>query len=249
MTVFDTMDFARKIRNARNKKNMSQADLADAMGISFQAVSNWERANSMPDITKIPDLCEVLGLTLDELFGGSAEAVETLAGADEGCVSYEELISAAPFLPPQKIRTMVEEKISSGHELDAETLSYMAPFLDEETLDGIAYKVVPGEVADRVRIAPFLRQETLDRMTETCWAASWESLIPLAPFLRRDTLSRLVERCEDTSMEHLCSLAPFLNSDTLDRIVEKQLRSGAVFLCDITGLLPYLGRWNPPREG
>lgn len=40
----------RKIVELRKKNNMTQTELADKMNISFQAVSNWERGNSMPDI-------------------------------------------------------------------------------------------------------------------------------------------------------------------------------------------------------
>ena len=38
---------------------MTQMELADRMGISFQVVSNWERGNSMPDISKLPELAEI----------------------------------------------------------------------------------------------------------------------------------------------------------------------------------------------
>lgn len=41
------------IKNARTNKNMTQLELADIVGVSYQAVSNWERGNSMPDIAKL----------------------------------------------------------------------------------------------------------------------------------------------------------------------------------------------------
>lgn len=44
--MFDTMKVARKIREARIARNMTQMNLADAMGVSYQAVSNWERGVS-----------------------------------------------------------------------------------------------------------------------------------------------------------------------------------------------------------
>ena len=53
---------------------MTQTDLADAMGVSYQAVSNWERGNSMPDISKIPDLCRILDLNFEEMLGGESKA-------------------------------------------------------------------------------------------------------------------------------------------------------------------------------
>lgn len=44
--MFDTMKTAKKIKSARIAKNMTQMNLADAMEVSYQAVSNWERGVS-----------------------------------------------------------------------------------------------------------------------------------------------------------------------------------------------------------
>lgn len=44
--MFDTMKVASEIREARIRKNMTQMDLANEIGVSYQAVSNWERGVS-----------------------------------------------------------------------------------------------------------------------------------------------------------------------------------------------------------
>ena len=67
--MFDTNKVAANIKNARTKKNMTQMNLADEMGVSYQAVSNWERGNSMPDISKLEDLSKELGASIDEILG------------------------------------------------------------------------------------------------------------------------------------------------------------------------------------
>lgn len=54
--MFDTENIGMRISELRKAKNMTQMELADHMNISFQAVSNWERGNSMPDISKLPEL-------------------------------------------------------------------------------------------------------------------------------------------------------------------------------------------------
>ena len=43
--MFDMVKIGRKIASCRKKKNMTQMALADALGISFQAVSNWENGD------------------------------------------------------------------------------------------------------------------------------------------------------------------------------------------------------------
>ena len=75
--MFNTMKTAKQIRAARIAQNMTQMNLADAMEVSYQAVSNWERGNSMPDISKLEQLCRILQITMDELLG-SDSATRTL---------------------------------------------------------------------------------------------------------------------------------------------------------------------------
>lgn len=67
--MFDTDKVANNIKAARTKMNMTQMNLADEMGVSYQAVSNWERGNSMPDISKLPELCKILNISFEELVG------------------------------------------------------------------------------------------------------------------------------------------------------------------------------------
>ena len=45
--MFDTRIVSKRIREARIAQNMTQMALADAMDVSYQAVSNWERGESL----------------------------------------------------------------------------------------------------------------------------------------------------------------------------------------------------------
>ena len=56
--MFDAVEIGRRISRLRKEKDMTQPALADKMGVSFQAVSNWERGASMPDIGKLPELAK-----------------------------------------------------------------------------------------------------------------------------------------------------------------------------------------------
>lgn len=55
------------IRDLRKQKGMTQAQLADLLGVTDKAVSKWERDRSYPDITLIPKLADVLETTVDGL--------------------------------------------------------------------------------------------------------------------------------------------------------------------------------------
>ena len=62
------MELGKKIRQLRFKAGLTQEQLADKLGIGAQSVSKWENAVAMPDITTLPLLAEVFGVTIDDLF-------------------------------------------------------------------------------------------------------------------------------------------------------------------------------------
>lgn len=57
-----------KIKQLRYKAGLTQEQLGDTLGVSAQSVSKWETAAAMPDITLLPPLAEVFGVSIDELF-------------------------------------------------------------------------------------------------------------------------------------------------------------------------------------
>lgn len=55
---------------SRKKKNLTQEQLAEKLGISINAVSKWERGLNLPDVALMKELCEILEISLNELFEG-----------------------------------------------------------------------------------------------------------------------------------------------------------------------------------
>lgn len=58
------------IKNLREKKEITQAQLADLLGVSDKAVSKWETAKGLPDITLIEPLAKALSVSVMELISG-----------------------------------------------------------------------------------------------------------------------------------------------------------------------------------
>jgi len=61
--------FAKKVAELRKEKGLTQAELAEKLSLSPQAISKWENGESLPDITTLPLLADILGVTIDELLG------------------------------------------------------------------------------------------------------------------------------------------------------------------------------------
>lgn len=60
------------IKDLREKKALTQAQLADILGVSSKTVSKWETAKGLPDITLIEPLAKTLGVSVMELMSGKA---------------------------------------------------------------------------------------------------------------------------------------------------------------------------------
>ena len=68
------MTMGEKMQKLRKQKNWSQETLAEKLGVSRQAVSLWERGESMPEIDKLIPLARLFGVTADYLLDDTQEA-------------------------------------------------------------------------------------------------------------------------------------------------------------------------------
>ena len=68
----DTCITGQTIKNLREKKGLTQAELADKLGVSSKAVSKWETAKGLPDITLIETIANALSVSIMELMTGNA---------------------------------------------------------------------------------------------------------------------------------------------------------------------------------
>ena len=250
--MFDTAMIGKKIKQARIDQNMTQMNLADVMGVSYQAVSNWERGNSMPDISKLADLCAALDLTVNELLGIESPAVEKAMAQKE--LTMEELAEVAPVLPPRTImeqmeakRKEMEQKLQTGlrqmfgvdsafrkdvSELAALSVDAAEPKRNEKRK---GKKLDLSRIAD---MAPFLDEEYLDQLLENADLSDLDGLEEIAPFLRKETLENLLERASVDDLEIIAEIAPFLSKAALDKLVIRCLESGTTD--GIEELVPFL---------
>ena len=106
----------KNIAALRKAKGMTQDALAGQLGVTFQAVSKWENGQSCPDITMLPELSDLLGVSIDELFGRTPaagavapEEAET-EQASGGQVVYHDL-------PWEDDRSTLHVVLFAGHRL------------------------------------------------------------------------------------------------------------------------------------
>ena len=59
------------IRNLRESRNMTQAELGERIGVSSKTISKWETGKGLPDISLLSPLAQALGISLIELMNGA----------------------------------------------------------------------------------------------------------------------------------------------------------------------------------
>ena len=249
--MFDTVMIGKMIKQARINQNMTQMNLADAMGVSYQAVSNWERGNSMPDISKLADLCAALHISVNELLGIEAPAVEKAMAQED--LTMEELAEVAPVLPPRTVMEQLEAKRKemeqrlqtglkqmfgpdSGFRENVADMAKQASRLPEPEQKK-KRKLDLRRIAD---MAPFLDEEYLDELLENADLSDLDGLDELAPFLSRKSMEKLLERANVNDMEILAEIAPFLSKAALDDLVTRCIESGS--FDGLKELAPFLSK-------
>lgn len=66
----DLIKIGKFIATCRKEKGITQENLAEKLYVTDRAVSKWERGISLPDASKMLDLCRILGITVNELLNG-----------------------------------------------------------------------------------------------------------------------------------------------------------------------------------
>lgn len=71
------------IEKKRKEQNLTQAQLAEKLGVSNKTVSKWENGKCMPDYGVIQLLCTELGVTVSELMDGEEQAQDSIRAYDD----------------------------------------------------------------------------------------------------------------------------------------------------------------------
>ena len=71
----DSKLIGRQIALLRKEKGLTQNELGDRLGISFQAVSKWERGETLPDTAILLDLANALGTSVDNILTGGQQVL------------------------------------------------------------------------------------------------------------------------------------------------------------------------------
>jgi len=72
------MNLGNNIRSLRQRQSLTQEQVASRLGVSYQAVSKWETGANTPDISLLPSIAALFGVTIDALFSDEIAACPDL---------------------------------------------------------------------------------------------------------------------------------------------------------------------------
>ena len=108
--------FGAVLKQYRNRAGLSQAELADIMGVSRNTVINWEADRNKPEFDMLPELCTVLGLTLGTLFG--TDSADRLSPGEQRLISnYRRLSRIGKNVVAKMTAAMLDEELRAMDEV------------------------------------------------------------------------------------------------------------------------------------
>ena len=139
------------IRRLRKERNLTQEELAEQLGVTFQAVSKWENNTGMPDISQVVPIAHVFGVNIDVLFG--QDGIDEAEEVSEFICGVERRISNRPedgisrFMHRKSCCEDVQKMLTiypNNYKLICCSLSFIVfllwDYIDEQFADEIADK-------------------------------------------------------------------------------------------------------------
>ena len=102
--AYNLEHYGERLREYRLKSGLNQPQLAKRIGITKNAIANWESGRVRPDINLIPNICETLGLSISEFFGIPSR-MDDLSQKEQGLIKN---YRAMPKQSQQAVDTLVD---------------------------------------------------------------------------------------------------------------------------------------------
>lgn len=242
--MFNMIGVGQKISKLRKEANLTQMELADKLDISFQAVSNWERGNTMPDISKLSELSEIFDVSIDELLENKRASKISQSILDDDVkiddITVEELEELAPLIKPDKLTGIAQDV---KKDMDIGDVVHLAPFLSQEFVDGYASEIIKSieNVKELCSLAPFISTSILDELAlEIIEEKGLRGIVSIAPFLTRDLIDSSAKKAIDGSgsLSSIACIAPFVSKELINSLAIEAIKTRG--LSGISSILPFI---------
>ena len=159
----DKTIIGQRIAELRKNLGLTQAELADKLGVSHQAVSQWERSETLPDILTLPRIAEVLGESISYILG-----IEETEPAEKEMGETDEISTYNTDSTIVYNRGGVRIQISKTGGIVEERILEMEDNKVEIPIDGGDYSIVLEKKGERVKIPVDLQERVTVILKGNC---------------------------------------------------------------------------------
>lgn len=200
------MNIGKTIATLRKERNMTQSEVADKLGVSYQAVSKWERDESLPDITLLPSIADLFGITIDQLLRGG------LNMNDQEIVHAKEIVEEVSneklnYEITEYVNQQFEEGYTNGNIPTTEDLGNKISEFVNRTITQSFTNAFEG-------LMPFMKPNKIKKMVKD-YKADFKSFSKNA-----------YEYLDDESMNQLFDSIDYVDEEVYEKIV------GIIAICD-----------------
>ncbi|MFC4558196.1 helix-turn-helix domain-containing protein [Virgibacillus kekensis] len=251
------------ISKLRKDRDMTQVQLAEKLNVSHQAVSKWERGDSLPDTGILIEMATLFDTSIDTLLNGGQKTTSHNVGTfitkvhedkpeeasdlvNNSDTDLESVVAIAPLMKASALGKVTERISSNNFSMDH--IVQLAPFIGEEQLEDLVNRIDDAAASWETvtRIAPFLGHETLIGFVDKTVDGhpDMKQLVEVAPFLGNKVDDLVAQmKPEDISWTEFSMLAPFVSKEQLIRLVEESLKEDPD-LEKIVQIAPFLGDYT-----
>ena len=162
------MIFSEKLLQARNKKGVSQEAVAEAIGVSRQAIQKWESGASMPDISNLISLASYFNLSIDYLVTGkdtrSIEEVRVSSNAEPTFDKWNHYEAYYKNLGVEYLQSIDEGKDISAYKNLFDAVYAMPNTKEKDEMADTLYKLISK--APQVKDYPYVEPSDFDAIKE-----------------------------------------------------------------------------------
>lgn len=181
----------RKIKELRRERGLSQKELAQLLGVSFQTVSKWENGVAMPDVMLIPVIAYCFNVSTDELF--DYEWINTERKVDEICREAAEYRFDNPAKAEEILRQGLKQYPSNEIILNNLLYTMRAPERNREVVE-VCKSILEITKLDDVKYDVLrILAETYHAMGEQALVKPTLEQIPEIYFSKVELASKLLE--------------------------------------------------------
>ena len=236
------MNIGKTIAALRKEKNMTQSEVADKLGVSYQAVSKWERDESLPDITLLPSIADLFGITIDQLLRGGlnmneqevVHAKEIVESVKNDPVNYEVIQMDQPAIEentPNDLGNRISEFVNKTiTDSFASAFEGLMPLMkpnkikkmvkdykaDFKSFSGNAYEYMDDESVNQLF-------DSIDSVDED----TYEKMVEIFVLCDLSTRDRIVDLLCNSDLDELelADMMPFLNSEQKTKLLRHYLEN------------------------